>query len=213
MTQGDDGGRESSAWVRATVGEGRFAAMLRGLADMQSHSASARSVAYGSTGSGGVREETATERDISKGKGGRGRIAWARIATTSGEGRRALTWLVDYARVGDLESLAVLYAAHAAPVALLTQRDLAATAHDAAATGRAKAADAHADAKRVARSKAPEAVIALIAAKLASDRAAGRLASCAAEVARVDAELRAWGLAAMGSAVEAWEDAGEECAA
>ena len=32
-------------------------------------------------------------------------------------------------------------------------------------------------------------------------------------VARVDAELRAWGLAAMGSAVEAWEDAGEECAA
>lgn len=213
MTQGDDSGRESSVRVRATVGEGRFAAMLRALAPAQVLSGDLRSVDNGRDGSGGLREVTAVERAIDRGEGARGRSAWQRVSIARGEGRRVLGWLITYARVGDLESLAVLYAANAAPVALLARRDLAETAHAAAAAAGARATTAHNAAKRIAQSRAPQAVADLIVAKLASDRAAGRLASCAAEVARVDAELRAWGLAAMGAAVEAWEDAGEECAA
>ena len=52
MTQGDDSGRESSVRVRATVGEGRFAAMLRALAPAQVLSGDLRSVDNGRDGSG-----------------------------------------------------------------------------------------------------------------------------------------------------------------
>lgn len=201
--------RASMVHERATVGEGRFAAMLRALESVQSHSADARSVAYAQRSSGGVCEVTATERAIDAGAVGRGRTSWSRIAATSGEGRRALAWLVDYARVGDLESLAVLYAQHAAPVEMLARRDVAAAAVPEVAEAAALAKNAHAAAKRIAMSRAVEAITALIAAKAAADHAAGRLASAHAAVARVEGELRAWGLAAMGAAVEAWEDAGE----
>ena len=170
-------------------------------------------MSYGHASSGGLREVTASERAIDAGAVGRGRVSWTRLRDATGDGRRALVWLVDYARVGDRDSLAVLYAQHAAPVALLARRDLAAVAHASAAADGARAATAHAAAKRIATSRAPEAVAVLLVAKVAADVAAGRLASAVAVVARVDAELRAWGLAAMTAAVEAWEDAGEECAA
>ena len=205
--------RASMVHERATVGEGRFAAMLRGLVPAQKLSTDLRSVDNGRDGSGGLREVTAVERAIDGGDLAHARHASARVAAMPLAMQHRFAWLVDYARVGDLESLAVLYAQHAAPVEMLTRRDLAAAAVPEVAEAAALAKNAHAAAKRIAMSRAVEAITALIAAKAAADHAAGRLASAHAAVARVDAELRAWGLAAMGAAVEAWEDAGEECAA
>lgn len=211
MTQGDDSGRATSVHERATVSEARFLAVQRALADVQCHSASARSVSYGQHSSGGLVEVTADERAIDAGAVGRGRDGWARITATSGEGRRALVWLVDYAWVGDLGSLAALYAANAAPVDLLARRDLAALSLEAATTGHAAAKQALANARRVlSAARTPETTTAHLRAKAAADVAAVRLATAEGEVARVDRALLAWGLAAMGAAVEAWEDAGRE---
>lgn len=211
MTQGDDSGRASSVRVRAVVSEGRFGAMLRALVGAQSHSAGLRSVAYGRHGSGGVAETTADERAIDRGAVGRGRDAWARIATVRGPARATLVWLVDYAHVGDLATLTMPYAEHAAPVGLLARQNLAALAQHEAAKAHTTAKQALANARRVlSAARTPETTTMHLRAKAAADVAAARLATAEGEVARVDRALLAWGLAAMGAAVEAWEDAGRE---
>lgn len=202
--------RISMIHERPQVTEARFAALCRALAPAQSHSAGLRSVAYGAQGSGGLRETTADERAIDAGAVTRGRRASARVAATRGRARATLVWLTTYAHAGDLGTLAVVYADAAAPEALRTRRDQARAARDAAAVAAREAQTAHDAAKRVAVSRAPEAIVRAIAAKATADAATGRRESADATLARVEAALAAWGRRALCEAVEAWEDAGEE---
>ena len=213
MSERDDG-RVSMIHERAAPAEGRFLAMLRALADVQSHGADARSVAYGQRSSGGLREVTATERAIDAGAVGRGRRAWARLAATTGDARRALEWLTTYARSGDLASLGALYAEHAGPADLRAGRDAAAAAHARATEAAALATTAVDGARRVlGASKAPEAVAAHLAAKAAATTARDRLGGARVTAERTAGELRAWGVAAMGAALRAWERTSESEAA
>ena len=195
-----DDGRASRVEVRAApassggiASEAAFLAMLRALQPLQSHAAGLRSVAYGQSGSGGVREVTADERAIDAGAVGRGRGAWARLAGVASEHRAALRWLVDRAHVGDLGTLARLYAEQHGPMAL---RD----ALDAAATARTKAAATY-------QREGPSPGCAMTVDGM---RAREALTTATTREAAADAALSAWGVEALAAACEAWRGAGGE---
>jgi hypothetical protein len=197
-----------------TLAELRLQRVTRDLATMQSHSAGLRSVAYGAEGSGGLRETTADERAIDAGAVGHGRAAHQRLATIGGQPRTVLTWLVTYAHVGDVPTLADLCARGMAPASLVVAQGVAAAQHDRAAHAAALAQTHSAATKRIlGASRAPEALAAYLDARTAAETAATRLHSAAAAVARAHADLRAWGVAALLEGVEAWEAADEEAAA
>lgn len=194
MTRDDEGGRVSMVCERMAPSEAAFSAMLRTLAPLQSHAAGLRSVAYGASGSGGVREVTADERAIDAGAVTRGSVARRRLVATTGEARATLVWLVTYAHASDatLATMADLYAQHHAPAA-----------------------------EREAARRAPfdrsAADSALVAAKRRAMRAPTTETLAEAETARAQAEaaavterravatLRALGMRALVGALEAWE--------
>ena len=199
--------RVSMVVERPRVSEARFLAMCRALAAAQSHSAGLRSVAYGASGSGGVREVTADERAIDAGAVGRGRRAWLRVTTTSGEARAALLWLVTYAHVGDLRALAALYGEHAAPLALRTPREVAAL-RLRAVEGDLRAAET-ALAKATPRSQRRVGSPQADALRLAVEGQRQRRADAQARVDATTAAVTAWGLDAMAVALDAWGEADE----
>ena len=206
MTERDDG-RVSMVVERRAVTEAAFLAMLRALQPLQSHAAGLRSVAYGQRSSGGLREVTADERAIDAGAVTRGRGAWLRLARVEGRHRAALRWLIDRAHTGDLATLAALYAEHAAPEALRTRLALAADALAVANARAAQAQTAEAAAARVARgSRALEAIAAHLAARSARDAAGVRMDGARASAEAAATALRAWGVAALSAACEAWQE-------
>jgi len=97
MMRDDEGGRVSMVCERMAPSEAAFAALLRALAPLQSHAAGLRSVAYGASGSGGVREVTADERAIDAGA----LRAWAESLSAMADGTRADSRLA----LGDVEIL------------------------------------------------------------------------------------------------------------
>lgn len=194
MTERDE--RVSMVCERRVVSEAAFLAMLRALQPLQSHAAGLRSVAYGQSGSGGVREVTADERAIDAGAVGRGRGAWARLAGVEGRHQAALRWLVDRAHCGDLGTLAALYARQCGPVDLRDALDRATVARTRAAATYQREGPSPGCAMTVDGMRAREALTAATAQETAADAA-----------------LLAWGVEALSAACEAWSDAGEERAA
>jgi len=196
MMRDDEGGRVSMVCERMAPSEAAFAALLRALAPLQSHAAGLRSVAYGASGSGGVREVTADERAIDAGAVTRGSVARRRIVATSGEARATLLWLVTYAHASDatLATMADLYAQHHAPAA---EREAARRAP----FDRSAADSALVAAKRVAQ-RAPTTET-LADAEVARARAE----AAAVTERRTVAAMRALGMAALAAALEAWDEA------
>jgi len=203
----DDNGRQSSVRVQA-VSEARFGAMLRALAPAQVLSADLRSVDNGRDGSGGLREVTAVEKAIDRGDGALARRASARVATMPQAMRRRFAWLTTYARSGDLASLGALYARHEGPMDLRAALERAQQHLDGAAHKLAQAEKELANAAPKGTRRPTPAADALRV--LAEGRRRERDAA-QARVDAADAALTAWGVGALSAAVDAWEDAGEEC--
>ena len=191
----------------ATVGEGRFAAMLRGLAPAQVLSGDLRSVDNGRDGSGGLREVTAVEKAIDRGDLAHARHASARVAAMPLAMRARFAWLTTYAKVGDLASLGALYAKHEGPLAM--RGDLERAERQLAAV-RVKLAQAEKELANAApkgtRRPTPQAD----ALRVLADGLRGTRDGAQARVEAAGAALTAWGVAALSAAVDAWEDAGEE---
>jgi hypothetical protein len=173
--------------------ESAFLMMLRAMRPAQMLSGDLRSVDNGRDSSGGLCETTATERAIDRGDGARARRVSQRVAMVDPRHRPALRWLIDRAHVGDLATLARLYAGQHGPMAL---RD----ALDAAATARTKAAATY---QREGPSPGCAMTVDGMRAREALTRATGR--ETAAEAA-----LAAWGVEALGAACAAWQAAGGE---
>lgn len=134
MSERDDGGRVSMVCERV-VSEAAFSAMLRAMRPAQMLSGDLRSVDNGRDSSGGLCETTATERAIDRGDGARARLVSQRIGAADPRHPQALRWLMDRAHVGDLATLARLYAGATRPMALRDALDRAtATRTKAAAT-------------------------------------------------------------------------------
>ena len=134
MTTRDDGERVSMVCERV-VSEAAFSAMLRAMRPAQMLSGDLRSVDNGRDSSGGLCETTATERAIDRGDGARARLVSHRIDAAAPRHRPALRWLIDRAHVGDLATLARLYAGQHGPMALRDALDRAqAKRAEAAAT-------------------------------------------------------------------------------
>ena len=195
MTTRDDGERVSMVCERV-VSESAFSAMLRAMRPAQMLSGDLRSVDNARDSSGGLCETTATERAIDRGDGARARLVSHRIDAAAPRHRPALRWLIDRAHVGDLATLARLYAGQHGPMAL---RD----ALDRATATRTKAAATY-------QREGPSPGCAMTVDGM---RAREALTTATTREAAADAALSAWGVAALTSACEAWGSAGEERAA
>lgn len=203
----DDSGRHSAVQVRATAGEGRFGAMLRGLVPAQKLSTDLRSVDNGRDGSGGLREVTAVERAIDGGDLAHARHASARVAAMPLAMRQRFAWLTTYAKVGDLASLGALYARHEGPLSLRVGLE---RAEWQLAAVRVKLAQAEKELANAApkgtRRPTPQAD----ALRVLADGLRGARGGAQARVDAAGAALTAWGVAALSAAVDAWDNAGEE---
>ncbi len=192
MTERDE--RVSMVCERVAPSEAAFSALLRALAPLQSHAAGLRSVAYGASGSGGLREVTTDERAIDAGAVTRGSVARRRIVATTGEARATLLWLVTYAHASDatLATMADLYAHHHAPAA---DREAARKAP----FDRSAADSALVAAKRVAQRAPTTETLA------DAERARAQAEAAAVTERRAVAAMRALGMRALVGALEAWE--------
>lgn len=192
MTTRDDGERVSMVCERV-VSEAAFSAMLRAMRPAQMLSGDLRSVDNARDSSGGLCETTATERAIDRGDGARARLVSQRIDAAAPRHRPALRWLIDRAHVGDLATLARLYAGQHAPMAL---RD----ALDRATATRTKAAATY-------QREGPSPGCAMTVDGM---RAREALTTATSRETAADAALSAWGVEALGAACEAWQGAGGE---
>ncbi len=177
------------------VSEAAFSAMLRAMRPAQMLSGDLRSVDNGRDSSGGLCETTATERAIDRGDGARARLVSQRIDAVPPRHRPTLRWLIDRAHVGDLATLARLYAGQHAPMAL----------RDALDRAQATRAEAAATYQREGPSPGCAMTVDGMRAREALTTATGREATA-------EAALSAWGVEALGAACAAWQGAEDRAA-